>query len=164
MIISHISRIFLLVTVVFVGTTASAGSLQDAIEAGDLERVRIEIAQGADVNKADLMLGLPLMIAAQGNHITIAEALVKSGADINGWDISGTALHSAARSGHAAMVEFLIGNGAEVNATPDGITTPLHQAAANGHIDTVELLIKNGASVNSRPGCSSALHLSAAAG
>ena len=60
---------------VFVGSPTLAGSLQDAIVTGDVERVRLEIARGADVNEADLVLGLPLMIAAQEDHIAIAEVL-----------------------------------------------------------------------------------------
>ncbi len=122
-----------------------ASSLQDAIVTGDVERVRLEIARGADVNEADLVLGLPLMIAAQGDHIAIAEVLVTHGANVNAEDITGTPLHTAALAGHTAMVEFLVSMGADVNASASEGTTPLHRAAANGHTDIIELLIKHGA-------------------
>ena len=51
---------------------ALAGPLQESIEAGNVESGISEIARGADVNEADMMLGLPLMIAAQKNHVAIA--------------------------------------------------------------------------------------------
>lgn len=151
-------------TTVFLWSPTSAGSLQDAIDTGDVERVRFEIAKGADVNEADFMLGLPLMIAARENYVAIAEALVNHGANVNGMDISGSVLHSAAYAGNAAMVEFLISKGADVNATADGIITPLHQAASNDHTYTIKLLIQRGALVNSTPGKPSALHIAAGAG
>ncbi len=64
MIRAHSLRGILLTMMVFVGSPTLAGSLQDAIMTGDFERVRLEIARGADVNEADLVLGLPLMIAS----------------------------------------------------------------------------------------------------
>ena len=123
------------ITVALAGCPALADPLHDAIEAGDIEGVRFEIASGAEVNKGDLMLGLPLMIAARGNHIDIAKALIAHGAKINDVEISGTALHAAAGSGHSDMIEYLVGVGAALNATPDGRTTPLHVAAENGQVE-----------------------------
>lgn len=154
----------LVAATIFLWSPTPASSLQDAIHTGDVELVRIEIEKGADVNEADFMLGLPLMIAARDNHVAIAEALVNHGANVNGMDISGSALHSATYAGNAAMVEFLISKGADVNAAPDGVITPLHHAAANDHIYIIKLLIRRGASVNSTSGKPSALHISAGAG
>ena len=108
MIRAHSLRGILLAMMVFVGSPSLAGSLQDAIVTGDVERVGLEIARGADVNEADLVLGLPLMIAAQGDHIAIAVLLVAHGANVNGEGITGTPLHTAALAGHTAMVEFLV--------------------------------------------------------
>ena len=144
MIRAHSLRGILLAMMVFVGSPTLAGSLQDAIVTGDVERVRLEIARGADVNEADLVLGLPLMIAAQGDHVAIAEVLVTHGANVNAEDITGTPLHAAALAGHTAMVEFLVSMGVDVNASASEGTTPLHRAAANGHTDIIELLIKHG--------------------
>jgi ankyrin repeat protein len=157
-------RVGLLAAILFIISPPFAGSFQDAIAAGDIGNVRLQIARGANVNKPDPMMGLPLMIAARGNHIEIAEALLKHGADVNGWDISGAVLHAAAYGGHTAMVKFLISRGADVNGSPDGKTTPLNFAAANGHIDTIKLLIQSGALVNPASGHTSPLHLSALAG
>ncbi len=63
-----IVRHIFLITVVMKLSAASiafAGSLQDAIIAGNFELVQSEIAQGADVNAADMLLVSPLMIAAE---------------------------------------------------------------------------------------------------
>ena len=163
-----IRRIFvyctLLAITVFSGLPTIAGPLQDAIEAGDIERVKSEIAAGADVNEADLMLGLPLMIAAQRNNVAIAGVLLNNGADVNGWDVSGTALHTAALSGHETMVDFLIDAGANIDAAPDGKTTSLHVAAANGLVGISALLVRRGARVDGAEANLSAMHLAASAG
>ena len=85
---AHSLHRILIAAMLFAGSSALAGSFQEAIKAGDIERVRLEIAQGADVNQAEIVLGLPLVIAAQGNHIAIAELLVAHGADVNGMDVA----------------------------------------------------------------------------
>jgi ankyrin repeat protein len=139
-------------------------TLSNSIVAGDLERVSVEIARGSDLNEPDPVLGLPLMIAAQRNQIAIAISLVKHGAEVNGSDLTGTALHAAAFGGHTVMAEFLLSAGADVNARPDGGSTPLQRAAANGHSYMIELLIRHGARIDSEPGFSSGLHQSASAG
>ncbi len=163
-----IRRIFvyciLLAITVFSGLPTIAGPLQDAIEAGDIERVKSEIAAGADVNEADSMLGLPLMIAAQRNNVAIAGVLLNNGADVNGWDVTGTALHTAALSGHETMVDFLIDAGANIDAAPDGKTTSLHVAAANGLVGISALLVRRGARVDGEEAKASAIHLAARAG
>lgn len=151
-------------TVLSTASPSLAGPLQDAIVAGNLDSVRLEIDRGGDVNEADLMLGLPLMIAAQNNHVAIAKLLIAKGADVNGWDVSGTALHAGARVGHTEIVEILIASGADLDAMPDGRTTALHQAAQNGHVNTMELLIQHGASVDLKPKIPSALWLAAGSG
>lgn len=163
-----IRRIFfyctLLAITVFGGLSAVAGPLQDAIEAGDIERVKSEIATGANVNEADLMLGQPLMIAAQRNNIAIAGVLLNNGADVNGWDTSGSALHAAALSGHETMVDFLIDAGANIDFAPDGKTTPLHLAAANGLVGVSARLVRRGARVDGAKNRNSPMHLAARAG
>ena len=153
-----------LVGLVLIQSSTWAGPLHTAIEAGDIARVKSEIARGANLNEEDLMLGLPLMVAAQGNRLAIAELLVTHGADVKGWDATGTAMHSAARAGHASMVKFLIDEGADPNVTFDSRTTPLNVAAAAGHVNTIEILLQNGANVDPKPKIASALQSAAQAG
>jgi ankyrin repeat protein len=154
---------FLLMTALFVPQTR-AGPLHDAIAAGDLVRVRAEIADGADVNEEDLLAGLPLMAAAQMGNIEIAKLLLANGASVDAKDLTGTALHAAALAGRLGAAELLIERGADVNAADDRGTTPLQRAAGYGHVDLVELLIRHGGKINSEYRSRSALHAAAGEG
>jgi ankyrin repeat protein len=154
---------FLLMMALFVPQTRAA-PLHDAIAAGDLERVRVEIADGADVNEEDLLAGLPLMAAAQMGSIEIAKLLIANGASVDAKDLTGTALHAAALAGRWGAAEFLIEEGADVNAADARGATPLHRAAGYGYVDLVELLIRHGGKLKQEYPSRSALHIAAIEG
>lgn len=52
---------------------ACAGPLHEAIQAGDLAKVREAIERGADPNENDFVLGSPLHMAAYAGHTDIVE-------------------------------------------------------------------------------------------
>ena len=141
------------------GLPALAGPLHEAVETSDIDQVKQAIAEGADVNQADIAGRMPLFLAASKGHAAVAVLLIEKGADVSmeyqllGW----RALHVAANAGHLDVIEILIEHGADVNAaTGDqvlgGVTgkTPLHIAAERGRLPILELLIAKGADVNAR--------------
>ncbi len=129
------------------GLPVLAGLLHDAVVSGDIDQVKREIAEGADVNQWDFALGTPLLIAAEKGLLAVAAMLISEGADVNLKDpTSGfTALHATAFAGHIGVAEVLIEQGAEVIALGMAGSTPLHLAATFNHVDTATLLIDRGA-------------------
>jgi erythromycin esterase len=125
--------------------------IHQAAQEGDLDKVRVFIAQGTDVNVKNNGGETPLYVAAIFGHKKMVELLIAKGADVNvsnnwGW----TPLLTAASRGHRDIVELLLTKGANVNAKRVAGWTPLHQATVGGYIDVVELLIRSGADVNSK--------------
>lgn len=150
---SIILQIALAVALSLLATISYAGSLHTAIQQGDLDQVRQEIANGADVTKDDIFLGRPLLLAAALGNVQIVELLISHGASIETEDVAtGTApLHGAAAQGHLSVVKILIKHGANIHATrTSDRETPLHAAAQGGNEKIVELLISLGADVNAR--------------
>ena len=73
-----------IVTVLMVGCGAPDISLHKAALDGNIEAVKQAIADGADVNAKDDLLGeTPLRHAAVKDHKEIAELLIAEGADVN---------------------------------------------------------------------------------
>ncbi len=103
--------------------------------------------------------GLPVIfMAAERGEVTILEALVKAGANVNskigtahntdGAGYTGTAdgtpMCYAASKGKVEAMQFLFDNKADVNgAGPEG-TTPLMKASENLQLEAVQWLVNNG--------------------
>jgi uncharacterized membrane protein len=124
-----------------------------AAEKGDTARVRELLEEGADVGARDTSYSnTPLHWAAYAASVSVAELLIKHGADVNsrnryGW----TPLHYAACGGYRDVVKLLIKSGADVNAREVAACTPLHVAISCGpNYEVVKLLLENGAHVNAR--------------
>ncbi len=69
-------------------TDLNSGLIQ-AVKDGNIDRVRLLIAQGADINTRDNRGGTPLHWAAYYNRKEIAKLLLMQGADINIKDKNG---------------------------------------------------------------------------
>ena len=121
-------------------------SINEAAEAGDLERLRMLLKGDADLVSSAGALGLtPLHWAASKGHKGAAELLITNGAKVNAKSFGGsTPLHLAAASGHKDMSELLLSKRAEVNAKDNDGATPLHEAARKGCTDVAELLRQHG--------------------
>lgn len=99
---------------------------------------------------------LPLQWASQNCNVEMVEALVDSGADVNGKspDDDGTALMATMMrideepSGAIAITELLIKSGADVRARKKTGWTALHDAAAFQDARVVEMLLVAGADPN----------------
>jgi uncharacterized protein len=85
----------------------------------------------------------PLMLASLKGQLTLAELMVKKGADVNktGW----TPLHYAASGAHLPVMKLLLENFAYIDAESPNGTTPLMMASMYGNAAAVQLLIDEGA-------------------
>ena len=96
-----------------------------------------------ELNKLTAQGESPLMLAAIKGELTLAELLVKQGADVNktGW----TPLHYAASKAHLPVMKMLLENYAYIDAESPNGTTPLMMASMYGNAAAVQLLIDEGA-------------------
>ncbi|MBR5711866.1 MAG: ankyrin repeat domain-containing protein [Thermoguttaceae bacterium] len=125
---------------------SDAEVLYYAVFVNDLERVKLLIDKGADVNAKDNRDATPLIVAADNNNFEIVKILVENGADVNAKNVDGfTALYSAARNGNLEMVQYLVNQGISVS---DSIGA-LHGSVSSGNLELVQWLIAHGADVNS---------------
>ncbi|MFQ6035973.1 MAG: ankyrin repeat domain-containing protein [Sedimentisphaerales bacterium] len=116
-------------------------SLLDAVLAGDVEQVQLNISAGANVNAKDAMGYTPLFYAAQSGRNEVAELLITGGANVNVKDRTGnTPLHYAAVGGHYEVCKLLLSRGANAGARNLMGGTPMAMAKAEGHQEIVELL------------------------
>jgi ankyrin repeat protein len=126
------------------GTTA----LHWAAYRDDLEMVKLLLAAGANAQATTREGAItPLLMACQNGNVTIIEALLKAGADVNAVKSNGTTpLMMAAASGSANAVETLLAHGANVNAKElaHGQTALMFAAALN-RAAAIKILMANGA-------------------
>lgn len=112
--------------------------------AGDVEKVRLLLEQGARIDVKTALGRTPLLVAATyAGNSAVVRLLLERGGKVNDQDIfHETALTSAAKRGDAELVEVLLAAGADVAA---GGRPPLAWAAEEGNLATVAALLKHGA-------------------
>jgi ankyrin repeat protein len=138
------------------GKSGAEDSIHLAVEAGNIEAVKQQIAAGADINEksdggARQPGWTPLHIAAIFDRKEITELLIAEGADVNAKNKRGTTpLNQAAALGHTNVAALLIAARADVNAKNKWGSTALNQAVERGRKETAELLIAKGADVNAK--------------
>ena len=117
--------------------------LHKAAEAGDVEKVRRLIAEGADVNAKGRDGGAPLHAAA--DEPEVAKLLIENGANVNAKALDDdTPLHQA---DEPEVTALLLANGANVHATDVNGDTPLHKA---DEPESAVLLLEHGADVHAK--------------
>ncbi len=117
--------------------------LQDAISNREIEKIKQQLATGANVNSKAARGWTPLHLAVESDDIEIVELLIANGSNVNAkHNGGGTALHWAARKGHREIAELLIANGANVNAQDEDGGTPLFYVS---NPEMADLLRKSGA-------------------
>ncbi len=128
------------------GREDESAGLFEAIEAGDVARVRKLLARKPDLNVRHSS-GMPLMVYAAGwGNLEIMKHLAIRGCRVDAPDTRGnTALHLAAVRGFDDVVRWLLKNGVPVDVTNQAGQTPLLWAVDDGHASTVILLLGNGA-------------------
>ena len=119
--------------------------LYNAVEKGNLKRVKAIVKRGADVNELSKEGFTALWRAAVDGNFEIGQHLIENGAKVHK---DCAPLRIAARKGDFDIVKLLVENGAELDfKTLDG-STALARAASRGHLETVSYLISKGADVN----------------
>ncbi|WP_053720082.1 ankyrin repeat domain-containing protein [Saccharothrix sp. NRRL B-16348] len=123
-----------------------------AVRAGDDERVRTLLRDGADPDRREATTGLtPLQVAAGLGRVGTVSALLDGGADVHGVDTRAgcTALHKAVQNGDPATVRALVEAGAFIDAVaPTTGHTALMDALWYKHPEVVGYLLDQGAGVN----------------
>jgi len=123
-------------------------ALLSAAYEGNIEAVKQQLAEGADVNvkDKDYRNETSLQYAAQEGHMKVAELLIANGADVNAkvFGNGETPLQYAVQEGHQEVVELLIANDADVNAL-SVYGAPLDEAVERDETEIADLLRKHGA-------------------
>ncbi len=119
------------------------GSLSDALEARDTERLRALLDRGAQPNVADGQLS-PLHEAVRLSEASFVRMLLEKGANPNARDSAGeTPLHEALRRRDHEVVGALLDFGANPNLPDRAGLTPLQAAGNDRHL--VRRLLEKGA-------------------
>jgi hemoglobin len=133
--------------------------LHDAAQAWDIERVRLLLSFGAEVNARNFEGGhTPLYYAA--NHVdlsrpadgkAVAKTLIRHGAGVNvhSGPIRGTPLHTAARRDNVVVACVLLAAGADIEARDIKGETPLRRALNCRQPGMIALLLAHGANPDS---------------
>lgn len=131
-----------------------ASALHLAAARGDVEMARYLLERGAEANF--LRRGAnepPLWSALAREHWSVAELLIKHGADVNSRTSDGEAfLAHAALEGSDAGVKFLLKHGADVNAVDADGYSAMCRAIELGRTDVVATLAAHGADLKCRHG------------
>lgn len=141
--------------------TETITPLHQAAQAGDIDKVRILISEGADVNVKDQSSNTPLHYVAGGNtplypivlsrQRNVTMRPLANSANFNAKAKDGdTLLESVAYWDRKDVSELLIVKGADVNIKNWVGFTPLHEAVLKGRKEVAKLLIARGANVNAK--------------
>ena len=100
-----------------------------AAEAGDLDRVRVFVEQGADMEEAKYDGWTPLMIASWRGNVEVVRYLLEQGTNRDKENNLGfTSLHLAALHGHLEVAKLLMVYGADLNARDNDSRLPIDYA------------------------------------
>lgn len=132
-------------------------SILEAAENGNVEKIKLLLENGADVNAKDDKGWTPLMMASRhsntSSNIETVNLLLQNGADVNakqntGWTPLMLASRYSNTDSNIQTVKLLLQNGADVNLKNNDGWTPLKLASKNSNTETVKLLLENDANVN----------------
>lgn len=118
---------------------------------GDLERVALLAACGADVNTVSGLGMTPLGDAAHAGREDLVAWLFAHGARIDRPEECSPTLHHAVDGGNTAIVAMMLARGADVDASSRRVGTALHVAAVSDErLGVLHQLLQAGADVTRR--------------
>ena len=108
-------------------------SILEACEKGDVEKVKILLEKGDDIEAKTLYGKTPLMIASCYGNIEVVKLLLEKGADIEAKDYNRiTPLSCASRNGHIEVVKLLLEKGSDIEVKGvDGTSSYYHLTERN---------------------------------
>jgi len=131
-----------------------------AIEEGNLEKVKLLLDQGANINGKNRVTNTPLITACMKNNIEIARLLIEKGADVNDTNKYGSPpLIFAVLANNIALAKLLCNEKMRLNVALSNGLNLLVVSIEYGYVDMLEFLLTQGADVNSieLPGCNTPL-------
>ncbi|KAF8054945.1 AKT1 [Scenedesmus sp. PABB004] len=138
----------------------------NACSAGNLDRIRVMLQEGTNVNCCDYDGRTGLMLAAAKGFTPALRQLLAAGATVNVTDhMGGSALLEACKGGHDEAIELLKRSGARLAMA--GVQTAAHLCTAvfDGDMQLLRRLVLAGANVNAIDyDRRTALHIAAADG
>ena len=116
--------------------------LSNAVIASDIDRIKLLVEKGADVNAPDPQGWTPLQNAARQKKDGLIKVLVGLGADPNRSDGAGmTPLMAAITRDHVPTVKALLENGADIEQPGIGDYRPLALAIAEARYEAAKALM-----------------------
>lgn len=118
---------------------------------GDVKAAMRDLMEKAAPNCCNPEGLTPLMVAAAGGHVEVAQLLITSHAQVNlsPCRLGVTPLSFAAAQGNVALVNLLCQQKADPNVGRRSSNAPLSRAAAVGHFDVCRTLLDFGADLHS---------------
>jgi hypothetical protein len=122
-------------------TPVETQALMRAVDEGDVARVRVLLAAGADPNAAAEYGETALMRAVAKGDLEVVEVLLDAGGDVHAKSENGfTPLFMAVFFGHVAIARALLARGSDPSAPTRANTTAEEWARSWGSAEIVELL------------------------
>jgi Ankyrin repeats (3 copies) len=130
---------------------AAQTELHQAAREGNLESLRVRLAQGMNPDLRDGAGRTPLLDAVKAGQVEAVRMLLAAGARVNATSSAGrTALIEAAEFGRNDAARILIDSGADLNASQRGWGSPLEAAERTGNNELAAMLRKAGARSSGR--------------
>lgn len=125
-------------------------AINDAIEAGDTDILKILFEHGATLKKGPYIFD-PVVQTVSLGDIEAAQYLKSLGVNYGSYKDSGyNLMHVAALEQQKDIIPFLIQSGCEIDAVEPTGLTPLFISVAQDDSDTIRALLANGASIERR--------------
>ncbi|KAL0861184.1 hypothetical protein ABMA27_009667 [Loxostege sticticalis] len=135
-----------------VNSTNGFTPLATAVRKGDINTVRLLVANEAELDQASTTGLTPLHLAVLGNHAAIVEFLLERGANFETRDLNGLRVeHYAVDSCSLDMLKLILDRGGDVGARDHNGWTPLFRALCQGaKYEIIDELIQRGSDVDTR--------------
>jgi ankyrin repeat protein len=132
------------------GYSYTESSFVESAKKGDIDAVKLFLAEGIDINATNERGQTAIARAAEYQRTEVVTLLLGKGADVEkvGGRYARTALMEAAGTGNTVIMKQLVEKGADINAMDHEGATPIFFACMYGHVEAVRLLIELGADVN----------------